>query len=147
MASSEVSIERLAPAGHPFDWASPVGISLGLKVANAVFVSGQVAVDERGGVVGVGDVDAQLHAIFSNIGMILAEAGADFSHVVKLNTYYVLPEGWTDVKAFYDRMAAVRLDYLKPPGPAATAVRVVGLSHPDWLFEVDAVAIVPTTAK
>jgi enamine deaminase RidA (YjgF/YER057c/UK114 family) len=101
-----------------------------------VAVSGQVALDERGEVVGAGDPAAQARQVFENLRRCLAAAGADFGDVVKL-TYYL-----TDV-THLPAVRAVRDELLGAERlPASTAVQVVALVSPELLLEVEALALV-----
>ncbi|MFC9326078.1 RidA family protein [Kitasatospora sp. NPDC057015] len=101
-----------------------------------VAVSGQVATDERGEVVGPGDPAAQARQVFENLRRCLAAAGATFEDVAKL-TYFV-----TDI----DHLPAIRpvRDEFFAAGrlPASSAVQVAALFRPDLLMEVEALAIV-----
>jgi enamine deaminase RidA (YjgF/YER057c/UK114 family) len=100
-----------------------------------VAVSGQVALDERGEVVGEGDPAAQARQVFENLRRCLAAAGAGFEDVVKL-TYFV-----TDV-AYLPAVRAVRdahIDAERPP--ASTAVQVAALFRPELVLEVEALAL------
>jgi enamine deaminase RidA (YjgF/YER057c/UK114 family) len=101
-----------------------------------VFVSGQVALDSAGRLVGPGDVRAQTRQTFENLRRALAAAGATFADVVKL-TYYVLDAGQVGVvRAERDRFVNVAAP------PASTLVEVRRLFRDDLLIEVEAVAVV-----
>jgi enamine deaminase RidA (YjgF/YER057c/UK114 family) len=101
-----------------------------------VAVAGQLALDERGGLVGEGDPAAQAHQVFENLGRCLAAAGATFDDVVKL-TYFV-----TDM-AHMPAIRAARAEHIPDDRlPAASAVRVAGLVRPEFLMEVEAFAVV-----
>ena len=134
--------QRLEPAGH-WGWSMPVPMSQGWRVGNMIFVGGQMSADGSGNILGVGDIAVQTRNVFANIGKVLAEAGSDWSHVVKLNTYYVFDGSPDAVKQFWEDMTRVRMEFLVPPGPAATAVRVAGLIYADALIEADVVAVLP----
>jgi len=101
-----------------------------------VAISGQVALDEDGQVVGAGDPAAQARQVFENLRRCLAATGADFDDVIKL-TYFV-----TDVA----HMPAIRAarDEVFTPGrlPASTAVQVVALVLPELMVEIEALALV-----
>lgn len=101
-----------------------------------LFVSGQVAFDDRGQVVGPGDIILQATRVFESLGTILRAANTDFSNVVKTN-YYI-----TDISLFPE-VAALRVHYFKAPYPASTIIEVKRLLHPHLLLEIDAVAMVP----
>ncbi|MFM8273351.1 MAG: RidA family protein [Gemmata sp.] len=104
-----------------------------------VYVSGQVSVNEKAEVVGKGDLRAQTERTFENLKAALAAAGATFKDVVKV-TYFVVglkPEHVAHVRE-------VRRKYLDPDGPpASTLVGVEALVVPDWLIEIEAIAVVP----
>ena len=112
--------------------------SQGVKVGNTIFVSGQVAVDRGGNVVGKGDMTAQTHQVIRNIRAVLAAGGARLEDVVKLTMYV------TDM-ARAGEARAVRLQYFKPDPPASTGVQGAALGHPDLLIEIEAVAMVTTS--
>jgi enamine deaminase RidA (YjgF/YER057c/UK114 family) len=101
-----------------------------------VVVSGQVAQDERGELVGPGDPVAQVRQVFENLRRCLAAAGAGFGDVVKL-TFFVLDVA--DLPAARAARDAV-IDTARPP--ASTAVQVAALFAPGYLLEAEAWALV-----
>jgi 2-iminobutanoate/2-iminopropanoate deaminase len=133
--------QRIMPADH-WDWTIPTSFSQGWRIGPWVFVGGQVARDAAGRIVGPGDIGEQTRCVFENIGKVLTDAGAAFSDIVKLNTYYVYDGEEADAGPFWEAMTRVRMGYLPTPGPAATAVRVAGLAWPGQLIEVEALAYV-----
>lgn len=135
------SRQRLSPAGH-WDWHIPTPFSQGWRIGPMVFVGGQLSADEKGNVVGRGDIELQTRNVFENITRVLASAGATWRDVVKLNTYYVFDGQGDDIQEFWEKMTRVRLRYIADPGPAATAVRVAGLMYEGFLIEAEVVAIV-----
>jgi enamine deaminase RidA (YjgF/YER057c/UK114 family) len=100
-----------------------------------IYVSGQVAVDEGGALVGKGDAAKQAEQVFKNIHRILTACGATIPDIVKLNWYF---------RSMSDRAAiqSVRDRFLGGHRPASTAVEVSRLVNEDWLIEVDCVAAV-----
>ncbi len=133
---------RIMPEGH-WDWVMPTPFSQGWKVGNLVFVGGQISARGRGEVIGVDDIEVQTRHTFENIRAVLREAGADLGDIVKLNTYYKFQGEGPEENEFWQRMTRVRLEYLGDPGPAATAVRVVGFAFEHILIEIEAIAVVP----
>ena len=118
-----------------FGWTHVVSIQGG----KTIHVSGQVAVDERGQVVGRGDMKAQTERAFENIRLALAAVGATFEHVVKTNLYVVglKPE-------YVPIIREVRSRYVSAAHPpVSTLVGVSALVGPDWLIEIEATAVVP----
>jgi enamine deaminase RidA (YjgF/YER057c/UK114 family) len=102
-----------------------------------VAVSGQLALDEDGKLVGEGDPAAQAHQVFENLRRCLASAGATFDDVVKL-TFFV-----TDM-AYMPAVRAARDEHISPGRlPAASAVQVAALVSPDFLMEIEAFALLP----
>ncbi len=103
-----------------------------------VFVSGQVALDSRGQIVGPGDLQMQTKQVFENLKIALASAGAAFTDVVKLTTYVVnyKPE-------YRQQLAQVRSQYLPTDRPpTSTLVGVQSLARQEFLIEVEAIAVV-----
>ncbi len=105
----------------------------------SIYVSGQIAFNKEGQIVGIGDVGAQAKQVYENLGACLKAAGATFKDVVKLVSYVV---NLTPEKAAAAR--AVRREYLgEEPFPASTMVGVTALVNPDLLIEVEVIAFVP----
>ena len=106
-----------------------------------VYVGGQNAVDSSGAIVGQGDIAAQAEQVATNIEIALAAAGAEKSHVVKLTVYVV--QGHQLGQA----MQAFASVWGAPHYPPTISVLFVSaLAHPDFLLEVDAIAVVPEEA-
>ncbi len=108
-----------------------------VRAGDLLFVSGCVALDADGNLVGEGDVVAQTRQVFENIGLCLAAAGASFADVVKVTTFL------TNID---DRPAVneVRKQVFGAAKPASTLVEVSALVRPEFLIEVEAVAVVPS---
>lgn len=120
----------------PANASRPSGpFSSGIKSGRFVFVAGQVAVDENGKTVGVGDIGAQTRQVLTNIGKVLQAGGASFDDVCKVTVFV------TDL-ANLPALQAVRPEFFKEPYPASTLVKVAQLINPDWLVEIEAIAIV-----
>ncbi|MEU3606633.1 RidA family protein [Streptomyces sp. NPDC035033] len=102
-----------------------------------VAVSGQIALDASGAVVGAGDPAAQARQVFANLDRCLAAAGAGFGDVVKL-TYFL-----TDVAHLPALREARDAAFAGLPLPASSAVQVAALVRPELLLEVEAFALVP----
>jgi enamine deaminase RidA (YjgF/YER057c/UK114 family) len=116
---------------------APAGYSQVVEVrgGRTLYISGQVALDSSGTLVGPGDFTAQLKQVFANLKARLDEAGASFNDVVKLNFYLV---DASNVQIVRD----VRDTYVnRERPPASTAVVVKQLIRPELLVEVDAIAV------
>ena len=106
-----------------------------VRIGNQVYVAGQTAVDERGNVVGKGDIDAQARQVFRNLQKCLEAAGANYDQVVKLNIYS------TDLDAHLPALTKTRREFFPREPVASTTIQVPRLVHPDWLLEIEAVAV------
>jgi enamine deaminase RidA (YjgF/YER057c/UK114 family) len=103
-----------------------------------VHVGGQNAVDASGNIVGKGDIATQTEQVLANVRAALAAGGAGPEHVIKWNL--LLVEGASLQEGF---SAFQRAWVGTPNPPAITAAFVAGLAHPDFLLEMDALAVVP----
>ena len=103
-----------------------------------IYIGGQDAVDASGAIVGKGDLKAQTEQILKNIQAALAAAGAKPEHVVKWNIYVLQGQ------SVQEGYAAFQSVWGNPPNPPTiTVVFVAGLGHPDFLAEIDAIAVIP----
>jgi len=130
-----------ATRSNPDTVAAPVGTysqAVRVETGDAVWihVSGQIAIDLEGNLVGPGDLRAQTRQVFENLRAILEAHGATFADVVKIGTYLTTLDDLAG-------MREVRSEYLTAEPPASTAVQVVALVVPDALIEIDLVAVVP----
>jgi len=102
-----------------------------------LWIAGQVATDAVGDVVGVGDFEAQARQVFENLRIALEAGGATFDNVVKMTTLIV--DFDPDV---LPRLFAIRSDYVDEMSPATTLIGVQALARPDYMLEIEAIAIV-----
>ncbi len=100
-----------------------------------VYIAGQTAVDENGNVVGKGNIEAQTRQVFQNLQKCLESVGAGFDKVVKLNIYS------TDLDAHLECITKLRREYFPKEPAASTTIQVSRLVHPDWLIEIEAIAV------
>lgn len=117
-------------------WDDKLPLAQAKQIGNMIYVSGQVAFNPAGKLVGKGNIKVQTRQVFRNIKAVLAAAGAKMEHIIKINTYI------TDASKFMDMLEA-RGDTFGDNPPASTAVVVAGLAFPDLLIEVEAIAIKP----
>jgi enamine deaminase RidA (YjgF/YER057c/UK114 family) len=102
-----------------------------------VFVRGQVGQDLDTAVnVGVGDAAAQAEQAMSNIERLLGEAGAGLEHICKITVYL------TDAR-YREPVYRIIGSWLKGVYPVSTGIVVAGLARPEWLVEVDVIAVIP----
>ena len=103
--------------------------------ARTIYVSGQLARDRAGNVVGKGDMRAQLRQVGENVKAALEAAGASLADLVKTTTFV------TDIDEYFKHVD-VRMEYFGAALPTSTTVEVRRLAHPDLLVEVEAIAVV-----
>ncbi len=108
----------------------------GVKVGNLLFVSGQVALDNDGKIIGIGDAEAQSRHILSRIRAVVQAAGGRMQDVVKITTFLIDPK-------YYAAFNMVRSEAFTSAPPASSTVIVAGLLRPELLLEVEAVAHIP----
>lgn len=135
MTSQHPTVRFINPASLP----RPVGYSHVAEVSSGktIYISGQVALDRSGNLVGLHDLHAQAQQVFTNLQAALQAVGADFNGVVKLN-YYLL-----DISQI-QLVREVRDQFVNTQQPpASSAVEVRRLFRDDLLIEIDAVAVIP----
>ena len=106
--------------------------------AKTVYVGGQNAVDASGAIVGKGDLRVQTEQVLINIQTALSAGGAQLEHVIKWNLYIVQGQPLQAGFEVFQRVWGGR-----PNTPAITMAFVAGLANPDFLLEMDAIAVVP----
>jgi 2-iminobutanoate/2-iminopropanoate deaminase len=106
--------------------------SQGIRAGSLLFVSGQVPIDPATGNIVDGDIAAQTHRVFQNIGAILQAGGASFDHVVRTTVFLA------DMNDFA-AMNAVYATYFTAPAPARATVQVSRLPK-DARVEIDVIA-------
>lgn len=133
----EARIQHLNPQGlHDNPAFSQVVFSEGS--VRTVVVGGQNAMDQSGEIVGRGDLGAQTEQAFRNLEVALAAAGASLEHIVKWNVYIVQGQPLEEGFAVFQRVWADR-----PNPPTITMLFVADLANPEFLVEIDAIAMIP----
>ena len=118
----------VSPAG-----AGPnAALSPGMIVGDLLFVSGHVAVDTSGDVVGEGDAEAQTRQVMANIRAVIDAAGGKMEDVAKITCFI------TDI-ASYPGYSKVRSETWPSSPPASSTVVVAGLVRPEFMVEVEAI--------
>ncbi len=100
-----------------------------------IFVSGQIARDQEGKVVGKGDMRAQIKKVAENVEDCLKAAGADLQDIIRMTAYV------TDIDE-YSKHADLRAHYFGEAVPASTTVEVRKLAGPDYMVEIEVVAAI-----
>jgi 2-iminobutanoate/2-iminopropanoate deaminase len=100
-----------------------------------LYISGQVAWDTDGNIIGKGDVRAQARQVFQNLRQVLQAAGGDLKDLLKITTYITKIEDFPAV-------AEARSEVFQGELPASTLIVVKSLFHPDFLLEVEGIAAI-----
>jgi len=111
-----------------------------VRAGNILFLRGQVGTDFDGKLVGLGDAEAQTDQALRNVQQLLEESGSCLEHICKI-TIYLIDRGYRD--PVYRTVGK----WLKGVFPVSTGVVVAGLAKPEWLMEIDVIAVFPEEGK
>jgi 2-iminobutanoate/2-iminopropanoate deaminase len=130
MPKHEVTSDAIRkPVGH-FSQATVVEAK-----GRLVFISGMTARRPDGSIAGIGDVTEQTRQVCENIKAAVEAAGGNLDHVCRVDVYVRNME-------HFETIHAVRRQYFKPPLPASTMVEVTKMVSPDYLIEINAIAVI-----
>jgi 2-iminobutanoate/2-iminopropanoate deaminase len=101
------------------------------------FIAGQVPLDEKGALVGKGDIEVQTRQVLSNLRKAVEAAGGTVADICKITIFVVGLD-----KAAYGVIAQARRGFFAGEFPASTMVEVKSLASPDWLIEIEAYAVI-----
>ena len=128
-------LDHLRPSGlHHNPAYSHVVTAAG---ARTIYISGQVSVDEEGRIVGEGDLAAQTTQVMQNLGLALKAADATYADIVKITTFVVNYKPL--LRPVIGKARSIYNKNKKPP--TSTLVGVTALAAPEWLIEIEAVAV------
>ena len=127
-------LEHIQPDGL----SRPTGYTHVVKATGTVvFFAGQVSLDADGNIVGAGDFEAQARQVFTNLRNALASVGAGPQHIAKTTTYVV---GMTPEHRA--ALGTARSEFMPDPPPTSTLIGVQSLARPEFLIEVEAIAVI-----
>jgi enamine deaminase RidA (YjgF/YER057c/UK114 family) len=121
--------KRISPAGQK---SNPL-LAAGIVVGDLLFVSGQVALDDAGNVVGAGNFETQARRVMARIRAVVEMAGGTMGDVVKITTFLTSASD-------YAVFNTVRRETFPQDPPTSSTVIVAGLLRPELLVEVEAIA-------
>ena len=130
MARTQISNPNLPAPMRGGAYSSGVEAPAG----RTVYVSGQVAFDAEGNVVGEGDIKLQTETVLEHVKTVVEEAGGSMEDIVKVTVFI------TDM-GLYDDIHEVRRRYFEEPFPASSMVEVSALIDPRLLVEIEAIAV------
>ena len=111
-----------------------IGYSHAAKAGNTLYIAGQIAKDIHGNLVGKGDFEKQVRQVYENLKNILEEAEGSLQNIVKMTTFLIH-------YSYIETYRSVRNEYFPEPCPPNTLLIVESLALPDYMIEVEAVAI------
>jgi len=117
------------PSGH-FSQATMIEAS-----GRLVFISGMTARRPDGTVAGIGDIEAQTRQVCENLKASMEAAGGTMDDIWRVDVYVRNME-------HFDQIHKVRREYFMAPAPASTMVEVTKMTSPDYLIEINAIAVV-----
>ena len=120
--------------GIPVAFCNAIAVDVA-ELRRLVWVSGQLAMDERNQLVGPRDVRAQTEQILLNIDRTLRQLGGTLADVVQVTVFV---KDMADLEAIHE----VRLRHFPKPYPTSTLVAVSGFVHPEALIEINAMAAI-----
>ena len=113
---------------------STVGYSHVARVGNTLYIAGQVAKDKEGNLVGKGDFETQVRQVFTNLKNILDEVGGSVHNIAKMTTFLTHYN-------YIETYRSVRDEFFQEPYPANTLLFVESLALPDFMVEIEAIAV------
>jgi enamine deaminase RidA (YjgF/YER057c/UK114 family) len=120
---------------NPETMSQPRGYSQVVQVGNTVYIAGQVSAAQDGSVVGKGDPEAQARQIWHNLEAAVKSAGGTLHDIVKTTTYV------TNIN-YAGAVRKVREELFRSNPPTSTLLVVAGLASPDYMVEIEAIAVV-----
>jgi reactive intermediate/imine deaminase len=130
MAKTQLSTAALHSPNGVFSQATVIEAA-----GRLVFVSGMTARRPDGSIAGVGDISEQTRQVCENVQTAVREAGGSLADVCRVDVYVRNMEDFAKIHA-------VRAQYFSEPLPASTMVEVSKLAHPDYLIEINAIAVI-----
>ena len=130
MKKQIVSSKLRQPNGH-FSQATSIAAQ-----GTLVFISGMTARMADGTIAGLGNVEVQTRQVCENVKAAVEEAGGTLEDIVRVDVYVRNME-------HFDIIHKVRREYFKAPAPASTMVEVCKFTSPDYLIEMNAIAVLP----
>src|SRR6202040_4222154 len=133
MSKKQITSEKIRqPSGH-FSQATTVEAR-----GRLVFISGMTSRRPDGTIAGIGDIEAQTRQVCENVKAAVVTAGGTLDDVCRVDVYVRNME-------HFDLIHKVRREYFRPPAPASTMVEVTKMTPPEYLIEINAIAVLPQT--
>ncbi len=125
-----IQIERMNPAGT----TQPTVYTQLVRAGKTLYLAGQTAVNEKGELIGKGNMRAQVRQVYENLKSLLASQGATFDHLVKITVYTLSIDE-------FRKAGDIREEYTGGRAPASTLLQIDRLASPDYLVEIEGIAV------
>jgi len=125
-----IQIERMNPPGT----SQPTAYTQLVRAGKTLYFAGQTAVNEKGELIGKGDMRAQVRQVYENLKSLLASQGATFDHLVKITIYTLSIDE-------FRKAGDIREEYTGGRAPASTLLQIDRLASPDYLVEIEGIAV------
>ncbi len=125
-----IQIERMNPPGT----TQPTVYTQLVRAGITLYFAGQTAVNEKGELIGKGDMRAQVRQVYENLKSLLASQGATFDHLVKITIYTLSIDE-------FRKAGDIREEYTGGKAPASTLLQIDQLASPDYLVEIEGIAV------
>lgn len=131
MSKTQITSAKLAPPNGHFSQATAIAAR-----GKLVFISGMTARTADGSIAGIGDVSVQTRQVCENLKAAVEEAGGTLDDIVRVDVYVRNIE-------HFAKIHAVRKEYFTGISPASTMVEVAKMVSPEYLIEINAIAVLP----
>ena len=131
MPKREVTTDRIKKPSGVFSQATIIEAS-----GRIVFISGMTARRPDGTIAGIGNVTEQTKQVLENVKSAIEAAGGTMDDICRVDVYVRNMEHFKEIHA-------VRSQYFKAPLPASTMVEICKMTSPDYLIEINAIAVLP----
>ena len=130
MPKKQISSDKIAkPNGH-FSQATMIEAR-----GRLVFISGMTSRRPDGTIAGIGDIEAQTHQVCQNVKAAVETAGGTMDDICRVDVYVRNME-------HFEKIHKVRREYFKQPAPASTMVEITKMTSPEYLIEINAIAVI-----
>src|SRR5216110_1160621 len=130
MAKQQIRSDKLRQPSGVFSHATAIEAR-----GRLVFISGMTSRRADGTIAGIGDIEAQTRQVCENIKAAVEAAGGTMDDICRVDVYVRNME-------HFESIHKIRREYFKSPAPASTMVEVSKFTSPDYLIEINAVAVI-----
>src|ERR1700676_1182842 len=131
MAKQQIRSDKLRQPSGVFSHATAIEAT-----GRLVFISGMTSRRADGTIAGVGDIEAQTRQVCQNVKAAVEAAGGTMDDICRVDVYVRNME-------HFEKIHKVRREYFKAPAPASTMVEITKMTSPEYLIEINAIAVLP----